>query len=258
MKIMYSNSNSIVKSFRHRSITTSDVGESLYDEDLEWDKSDFTRHLPESDALSSYDINEMTEILRNRFLEFDMSSQIGGRSTQSPISDIFTPTANQDLTTEEFLQNQHGSSKRNFDLEFFYENQIIKRPFHRSLPDFRSIKQRKSSLLSKHISLMDIKSIQWTFLKHTTPRTLILTRGNDHISLNHLLQSMEIEPESESERDYTNPTVNFSRLSKLAMIRLFIRRLAEKVSSIISETFEPIRTSIITEEIIETYDIIEK
>ncbi|CAF2614826.1 unnamed protein product [Rotaria sp. Silwood2] len=80
---MYSNpnsrSNSIVKLFRRRSTaTTSGVGESLYGDDLEWDKSDFTRHLPESDALSSYDVNEMAEILRNRFLQknlFFLTSQ---------------------------------------------------------------------------------------------------------------------------------------------------------------------------------------
>lgn len=52
--------------------------------ELEWDESDLTRCLPESDALSAYDANEMAEILRHHFLEFDMISQAAAPSTHRP------------------------------------------------------------------------------------------------------------------------------------------------------------------------------
>ncbi|CAF1236149.1 unnamed protein product [Adineta steineri] len=111
--------NSIIKLSRQYSTatTTSDVGESLYDGDLEWDKSDFTRHLPESDALSSYDIHEMAEILRNHFLEFDMLSQIGEHSIlsrQSTFSDAF-PT----ISNEEYIKNNLPKKKTSFILSKF-------------------------------------------------------------------------------------------------------------------------------------------
>ncbi|CAF5221303.1 unnamed protein product, partial [Rotaria magnacalcarata] len=141
---MYSNpnsrSNSMVKLFRRRSTaTTSGVGDSLYGDDLEWDKSDCTRHLPESDALSSYDVNEMAEILRNRFLEFDMSSQTGEHhisSRQSSLlGEVLTPMTNYDFTIEEFLKTNFITPKITFDIESLYENKIMNRPFHRSLTD---------------------------------------------------------------------------------------------------------------------------
>ncbi len=265
---MYSNpssrSNSVAKLFRQRSTaSTSGVGESLYGDDLEWDKSDFSRNLPESDALSSYDVNEMAEILRNRFLEFDMSSQIGGRYTvsrqSSLISEILTPMANYDFTIEEFLKNNFVSPKLTFDIESLYENQILNRPFHRSLPDLNLKIQEKTVLLSKHISLMDITSIEWTFLKHATPRALFLTKANHRTSFSHLPQSME-----SLQQPFlfdTKTSLNFSRLSRLAMIRLYMAKLREKVCSFVLQTIQPNKTTpmpIITEETIETYDIIEE
>jgi hypothetical protein len=213
---MYSNGTSVVKLSRQHSTTTSDVGESLYEDDLEWDKSDFTAHLSESDALSSYDINEMAEILRNRFLEFDMSSQISEDSTpprQSTISNIFTSISNQDLTMRQ-----------------------IKRPFHRSLTDFNSIKHKKKSfVLSKHLSLINIQK-------------------TDPISTNSRQSFYPIPPSMEPE----SPR-NFSRLSKLEMIRLYLIKLKEKLCSFTFQTFHPTpKMTIITEEIIDTYDIIEE
>jgi hypothetical protein len=225
---MYSNENISMKLFRRRrstTTTTSDVGESLCSDDLEWDKSDVTRHLPESDALSSYDINEMAEILRHRFLEFDMSSQIeeySTRSRQSTISDIYSPIS----------------------------NQTNKCRFHRSLSDFNLLKQRKKSfLLSKHLSLMDIQS---TLLK---PRQIILTEENSRRSICSIPQSMEIEPEGQLFNTITMN--NFLRLSKLEIIRLYLTKIREKFSSFVFDTFQSTKIPIITEEIIETYDIIE-
>jgi hypothetical protein len=269
MKIMYSNpasrSNSVGKLYRRRSTaTTSGLGESLSGDDLEWDKSDFTRHLPESDALSSYDVNEMAEILRNRFLEFDMSSQMGGRSTipsrqSSLIGDLSTPITNSDFTIEEFLKNNCISPKLTFDIESLYENQIITRPFHRSLTDLNRKPQEKAILLSKHLSLMDITTIEWTFLKHATPRALFLTKANHRTSFTHLPQSMEPEPEPFLFDPKTS--FNYSRLSRLAMIRLYMAKLREKVCSFVIQTIHPTKPTpmpVITEETIETYDIIEE
>ena len=265
---MYSNpnsrANSVPKLFRRRSTaTTSGVGESLYGDDLEWDKSDFTRHLPESDALSSYDVNEMAEILRNRFLEFDMSSQIGiGGEFLSPsrqsslISDVLTPMRNYDFTIEEFLKSQSIPAKITFDIESLYENQMINRPFHRSLIDLNKNRCEKPILLSKHISLMDITSIEWTFLKHATPRALLLTKANHRTSFSQLPQTMA-EPYLLQART----SVNLSRLSRLAMIRLYMAKLREKVYTFVLQTIQPNKSTtpmpIITEETIETYDIIE-
>jgi len=260
-----SRSNSVAKLFRRRSTaTTSGVGESLHGDDLEWDKSDFTRHLPESDALSSYDVNEMAEILRNRFLEFDMSSQMGGCFTPSRQSslmgDALTPMTNYDFTIEEFLKNNSTIPKITFDIESLYENQIIKRPFHRSLIDLNLKTQEKTILLSKHLSLMDITSIEWTFLKHATPRALFLTKANHRTSFSHLPQSME-ENQPEPFLFHTKTSLNYSRLSRLAMIRLYMTKLREKVCSFVLQTIQPTKPTpmpVITEETIETYDIIEE
>jgi hypothetical protein len=260
-----SRSNSIRKLSRRRSTaTTSGVGESLNGDDLEWDKSDFTRHLPESDALSSYDVNEMAEILRNRFLEFDMTSQIGGGystpSRQSSfISEILTPMTNYDFTIEEFLKNNSITPKITFDIESICENQIIKRPFHRSLTDLNIKSQEKTILLSRHLSLMDITSIEWTFLKHATPRALLLVKANHRTSFSHLPQSIEDQPEPYLFN--TKTSLNFSRLSRLAMIRLYMTKLREKVCEFVLQTIQPTKPTpmpVITEETIETYDIIEE
>ena len=266
---MYSNpnsrSNSVPKLFRRRSTaTTSGVGDSLCEDDLEWDRSDFTRHLPESDALSSYDVNEMAEILRNRFLEFDMSSQMGGRSAipsrqSSLMGDALTPMTNYDFTIEEFLKNNSISPKLAFDIESLYENQIVQRPFHRSLVDLNMKMREPSVLLSKHLSLMDITSIEWTFLKHATPRALLLTKANHRTSYSHLPQSMETEQEPFLFDSKTS--LNFSRLSRLAMIRLYMSKLREKVCTFVSQAIHPTKPTpmpVITEETIETYDIIEE
>jgi len=232
---MYLNENILMKLHRRRRSTTSDVGESLYSDDLEWDKSDFTRHLPETDALSSYDINEMTEIFRHRFLDFDMSSQIDEYSTSS-ISEIFSPISNKDFHL--------------FDIESFNEIQIKKHRFYRSLSDINLLKQQKNCfVLSKHLSLMDIKSIQWIFLK---PREIILKKQN---SICSIPQSMKIKSEGQS---FNTITINNSlRLSKFSMIRLYITKITEKFSSFVSQTFQPTKPTLITQEIIETYDIIE-
>jgi hypothetical protein len=208
---MYTNENSLIKfSRQHSTKTTSDIGESLYDGDLEWDQSDFTRHLYETDALSSYDINEMSEILRNRFLEFDMSSQIGERSVssrQSTISNLFSSTSNEDLTIQQ------------------------KYSFHRSLTDFKSLKQQQ-----KYFSLPNIRSISRTSRQ----------------SICSIPMSMEIESDSESFK-----TILY--LSKMEIILLYITKLKEKISSIALQTFQSTNTmSIITQDIIDTYDIIQE
>ncbi|CAF0933225.1 unnamed protein product [Rotaria sordida] len=259
METIYSNLNSVIKFDRRRSITTtSDVGESLCDDDdddLEWDKSDFNRHLPESDALSSYDLNEMAEILRNRFLEFDMSSQIDECSTpfcQSTINDIVGLISNQDLQKENFLRNHSISSIITFNYNYLNKNQIIKHRLYRSLSNLNLIKQKKKSyfLLSKHLSLMNIKSIKWKFLKHTIPCTNILTKINYHKSFGSI-------PQSESELINKITNINISRLSKLDIFRSYLIQLREKTYSFILQIFQSTKIPPITEETIETYDIIE-
>lgn len=218
MEIMYSNENIMTNVFRRRSTTTtSDVGDSLYTNDLEWDKSDFTRHLSESDALTSYDINEMTEIFRYHFLDFDMSSQ------------IFSSISNEDFS---ILNN---------------ENYFKKYRFHRSLSEINMLKQQRknSFIISKHLSLMDIKSIQSIFIK---------SHQNFRQSNNSILQSMEIV--SEGHLCNRISTVNSFHLSKLSMIYLYLIKIKEKFSSFISQIFHPTKTILITNEIIDTYDII--
>lgn len=258
-----SRSNSVVKLFRRRSTaTTSGVGESLHPDDLEWDRSDFTRHLPESDQLSSYDVNEMAEILRNRFLEFDMTSQYGGKtcySRQSTVSDVLTPMSNFDLTIEEFLKEHSISPKITFDIESLAENSLIKRPFHRSLTDLTYRPAEQATLVSKHLSLMDISSIEWTFLKNATPRAVLLAKANHRTSFSQLPQSLE--PDIEPFYLSTKISLNYSRLSRLAMIRLYMRKLREKLCSFVFQTIQTNPTNrmpVITEETIESYDIIDE
>ena len=215
---MYSNGNSLINFSRQYSTkTTSDIGESLYDDDLEWDKSDCTRHLYESDALSSYDINEMSEILRNRFLEFDMSSQIGEcslSSCQSTISNLFSSTSNEDLTIQQLLNNQQKHS------------------FYRSLTDFKSPKHQQ-----KYFSLPNIRSLS----------------RNCRQSICSIPMSMEIEFDSECSN-------NILYLSKMEMILLYINKLKEKISSVAFQTFQSTNrmSIIITQDIIDTYDIIQE
>ena len=226
---MYSNEIVWRKNFRRRSITTSDIGGSFSSNDLEWDKSDLTRHLLESDTLSSYDIHEMAEILRHRFLQFDMSSHVGEYSTlshQSTSSDIILPL---------------------FDMASSNENDFENCLLDRTLSDCDLPKlQIKYPLLSKHLSLMNINSTQWTFLK---PFRMILTEENYR-------QSMEITAESQVFN--TNRTENCSYFSKFAMIGTYIAKLRDKCSSFICEIFQPTKIPFITQETIETYDIIEE
>lgn len=213
--------NKYMNLLNRRYSTISDVGDSLYSDDLEWDKYDFTRHLSESDALSSYDINEMTEIFRYRFLEFDMSSS--------------------SLSNDEDLNiiNNHNSIKT--------------RLLHRSLSDFNFSKQENNEFyFSKHLSLINIKSIQWTFLK---PHEIISIQNNSHPSICSIPQSMEIESDDQLS---TTTTDNFLRLSKFSIMRLYLTKIGEKVSSLVSQTFQSTKPIVITEEIIETYDIIQE
>ncbi|CAF5160835.1 unnamed protein product, partial [Rotaria sp. Silwood1] len=172
---MYSNLNSVIIFDRDRSLeTTSDVGEYLYDNDLEWDQSDLTYHLPESDVLSSYDINEIAEILCNHYLEFNISSQIDECSTpicQSTINDIIIP-----------IKSNNDS--------------IIRHRLYRSLSNLNLIKQQKTYfILSKHLSLMNIKSIECQFLKHSTSCKTILTKENNRQSFLSIPQSIEFQSE---------------------------------------------------------------
>jgi hypothetical protein len=120
--------------------------------------------------------------------------------------------------------------------------------------------------------LMDIPSIEWTFLRYATPRALLLTRGNHRTSFTHLSQSLESEPSPLLSSSKTS--LNLSRLSRLAMIRLYMKRLREKLCSFVLQTIQTTpptsttttttttttgtRMPAITEETIETYDIIEE
>ena len=268
---MYSNpnsrSNSELKLFHRRRRSTpatpiGDVGDDLYVDDLDWDRSDFSRCLPESDALSSYDVNEMAEIFRHRFLDFDMSSQVGLGNSLSRQSTI----SNCDLTIEQFLQTRSTppTAPLTFDIDSLCEHSLISRPFHRSLSTVKINSCEPTKLLTRHLSLMDVPSIEWTFLRHATPRALLLTRGNYRTSFTHLSQSMEGEPSPLLSSSKTS--LNLSRLSRLAMIRLYMKRLREKLCSFVLQTIQSpptptttgTRMPAITEETIETYDIIEE
>ncbi|CAF3030686.1 unnamed protein product [Rotaria sp. Silwood2] len=262
METIYSNvnsrSNSVVKfNRRHSTEITSDVGESLCDNDLEWDEFDLTCHLSESDALSSYDLNEMAEILRNRFLDFDMSSEIDEYSTpfcQSTINDILILISNQNSKKENFLKNSSTSSIITFNHKYLNENSIIKHRLYRSLSDLNSIKQEKTYFfLSKHLSLMNIKSIEWNFLKHRT----ILRKENYHKLFCSISQTIESQLEPKLINKITN--INVLHLSKLEIFHLYLTQLREKVYSFIQQIFQSTKKMpIINEEIIETYDIIQE
>ena len=106
---------------------------------------------------------------------------------------------------------------------------------------------------------MDITSIEWIFLKHATPRALLLTKANHRTSYSHIPQSMDNEPEPFL--FHPKASLNYSRLSRLAMIRLYMTKLREKVCTFVLQTIQPNKPTplpVITEETIETYDIIEE
>ncbi|CAF1268654.1 unnamed protein product [Rotaria sp. Silwood1] len=252
---MYSNLNSVIIFDRHRSSeTTSDVGEYLYDNDLEWDQSDLTYHLPESDVLSSYDINEIAEILCNHYLEFNISSQIDECSTpicQSTINDIIIPIkSNNDSKKENFLENHSD--------RYLNKNSIIRHRLYRSLSNLNSIKQQKTYfLLSKHLSLMNIKSIECQFLKHSTSCKTILIKENDGKSFLSIPQSIEFQSEPKLINTITN--INISSLSQFELIHSYLTQLKNKVYSFTLQIFQSTKIPLITtEEIIQTYDIIEE
>jgi hypothetical protein len=66
---------------------------------------------------------------------------------------------------------------------------------------------------------------------------------------------MEIESEEQLFDKIT--TEHFLRLSTFSMIRLFIIKIRDQFSAFILKTFQPTKTIPITEETIDTYDIIE-
>jgi hypothetical protein len=100
-----------------------------------------------------------------------------------------------------------------------------------------------------------MKSIEWTFSKHPKAREITLRKGNSCISVCSMPQSMEIESKSLLFNPITN--MNFSRLSKFATIRLCIMKFQDKLSSFVSQTFQSRETSFVTQDIIDSYDIIE-
>ena len=192
--------------------TTSDAGESLAENDLEWDESDFHRHLPESDALSAYDVNEMAEILRNHFLEFDMVSQ-SILSRQSTISDACT-----------------------VDL--------------RSMSNVQRVRRTRSVVCiqepvdhAKRLSLPDVRA-------HLAP-----TKATYHPLFCSTAQLMEVEPEPELFHIVT--TMNFSHLSKLAKIRIYLKTFQDKLRSFLSRKLQPPDPPTLIDNIIDTYDIID-
>ena len=112
------------------------------DGELEWDRSDFARRLPESDALSSYDVDEMSEMFHRPFLDFDLSSALAHRSSPpSPCS------INDRWISETYSHRSLGQ-----------------RPISRSLCDVSSVTQGRDRHVTQHMSLSDLRSTHLTGL----------------------------------------------------------------------------------------------
>ncbi|CAF0825536.1 unnamed protein product [Didymodactylos carnosus] len=310
---------------RPTSIGTSGLGDSSSNiVDLEWDKSDFTRHIAETDALSCYDVNEMAEILRNRFLEFDMQSQAsfsggypslggggGGHATPDRLSQISDSSYLQLLNTEtaqhqqpDILENDPylkyasftidellkikrlalmSHNRMTFDVDSLYAPQHLQFPFssqpnfHHSMPDLRQHENITIPLKSKHLSLMDMKSFEWTYLKETSENAVIkrILSAKNSISMSTSSAVQTVNQKEQQQSRQHGSSVNFSRLSRLAMFRIYIEKLRDKVYLMVYETFQapptttnrnPLSTTnstntsrmpVITEETIESYDIID-
>ncbi|CAF0773833.1 unnamed protein product [Didymodactylos carnosus] len=318
---------------RTTSICTSGLGDSNSNiADLEWDKSDFTRHLPETDALSCYDVNEMAEILRNRFLEFDMQSQAslaggyvngnrgsitggGGHITPDRLSQLndffYLQSRNGDINTElnlqqpDILENDPylkyanftidellkikrlalmSHNRMTFDVDSFYAPQHLQFPFssqpnfHHSMPELRQHENITIPLNAKHLSLMDMKSFEWTYLKQTSQNAAVIKHilsQRNSVCLPSSLSSSSSTTTTQTiiqKEPQHGSSVNFSRISKLAMLRIYMEKLRDKVYCIVYQTFQApsptkntttsniinsSRMPVITEETIESYDIIE-
>lgn len=207
-----------------------------------------------------------------------------------------------------------------FDLESLYASMnptdyptaISSMNFYHSMPDLRVFasdeytipKERSKSirLASKHASLMDVRSFEWIYIKRQAE--VVQSTVDDLIKINlNLIQKGAKDEVIGEPNPPTNPVLpvalpqsssslsiaataaamNFSRMSRLTMLRTYMTKLGEKVKQILTEVFsypttnQPnppppspnitdrsygfnVRTSnlyAINEETVESYDIIE-
>ena len=196
-----------IGSISNAMLTNDSSSEILSNEDLEWDRSDLNHHLPECDRLSRYDINEMSEVFRCHFLDFDMSLQIDDSST--------------------FTSMKKMRSFSNLTDLYSMENPM------------------KIVLHAKHRSLVDLRSCQWIFRKHKA----IYRKCQSYFP-----QSMEIDDEKRICQRISSETC--FHLSTFDILRFYFSKFTDKFSAFIFRTFSSRKSSIITEDILQTYDII--
>ena len=204
------------------------------DDELEWDRSDFSRCLPESDALSSYDVNEMSEMFHRPFLDFDLSSALPNhRSSPCPITDRWIFETDSDRS-------------------------LIQRSISRSLCDVSSVTQRREPRAIQSISLSDLRSIHPTSSDDMPPHSRRFTHGlYRQASLCHSISSMKLD--SPVNTSHVRFIWHHTRLSRLAMIRFYIHKFSEKVSSVLVQVFQGTSATaraLIDQETLDTYDII--
>lgn len=192
-----------------------------------------------------------------------------------------------------------------FDLESLYAsmsypveatNETANVNFYHSMPDLRVFSEqtglvRGSSsksikLVCKHASLMDMRSFEWIYIKRKAAavQNQVASLKATPNSANELGVERRNDDDASSESSHANAlpsAVNFSRMSRLTMLRTYMTKLGEKVKQILNEVFSPptdlavgqqsaadaqrayafnVRTSnlySINEETVESYDIIE-
>ncbi|CAF0793805.1 unnamed protein product [Brachionus calyciflorus] len=299
-KSLYSNierSKLLLLPISHQKSMTN-LNQSQIGSELEWDKElDFVRKA-ESDTLSFCDINErIQELLKQKILEFEVmslsdSTKNLSRYQNSAFEDEFDPIIR--IKRDSFLNNNgleispielSSTNASNlatpadcltiddlfkmkflisdnygpitFDIESSIsnikcekiENYVNKIKNFNSIPDLRHHISHEIQMYSKHLSLIDLKNFNFIYLEKSN------------------IKRVENEPNVEKPGPKLN--FNFSRMSRLDMLKLYMTRLGEKVKQVLKETFtnkskissnnSTLSNNLysINEESYESYDIIE-
>jgi hypothetical protein len=143
-------------------------------------------------------------------------------------------------------KNNQSSSANLLFLDYLFSPMY--KNFHRSMPDLRTLTSRtmrirepceeKTSaikLRSKHPSLLDIKSFELNYIK-----------SDDHLKsipvkiFTEKQQVMNNDQEKQALQSQRKFSMNYSRMSKLEMLRSYMTRIGERIKQILVETFQTI------------------
>ena len=225
-------------------------------------RSKRTRNLTNSSIVSNEftpaDCLTMEDLFRCKLLslEQNLKASLSTLNIHTPSNKLFNP-----LTFEMEYANMN---MKNVNSKMTPESRNLK--FYHSMPDLRVFASSQMSLAStntfksikmgcKHSSLMDIRSFQWIYIKRETVDRIGLIKSlkldlkpsysnsaplptsTTAENANILSPNSVKEEASAALPNMSGMAINFSRMSKLTMLRSYITKFGDKVKQILAEVF---------------------